>query len=66
MKEALLILGAGAMVPYAWDSYAINQFSASQGNVQLGTFSGSQSTAQWEFWAAIIGLVLILVYISIL
>lgn len=61
MRTALIIGGIAAVVPYAWDSVAINQFSASSGNVELFTFSGQQAIYSWEQYLAIAGIVALVI-----
>lgn len=67
MKSLLIIGGAAAVVPYFWDNLAVQQFSASQGDTQLFTFSGSLAVLDWEKNLAIAGgILLILITLLVL
>jgi len=56
METALFIGGIAAAIPYAWDSLAITQFSKSNGQVQLPTFSGGQYVGTWEEYLIVFGI----------
>jgi hypothetical protein len=61
MKSILILGGVAAIVPYFWDNLALQQFTASQGQTELFTFSGSLSVLDWEKNLAIAGGILLIV-----